>query len=388
MARNSEFYKGQRKKRNYAILPGMILLLLFALVIVLFYSTQKYAVITDDGVKIELPLLTGGTIASDENVAGTADVSYDVAEGISIQFDEPLYEARIRPTAGRRSSSVKAIYIPYEDLSEESVYSYADRLSTGNALLMNLKEKSGYLAWYSDTDTAYRYGLNMAAPDSKASLENVIKTLKEKKVYLVAQISCCRDELLGAHSDQVCLRNLYGMYYSDADGYWLDPYSTIVRNYTVELVRELWDMGFDEVVLADVRLPVAEPVDDGNGNKVSPFVYTMEMSTTPSNYGAVCGFAVHVAEELQDREKDKLLSIYLYTPPSLVGTDETTGQDGPLFMKMYDRIYYNTDKYTYSFNLQDMQPFVEIGNVKNRLVPVVQTYIPDNTSWVYIDIGE
>ena len=64
MARRSEFYKGRRKRRNYALIPGIILMLLFGAGVVLFYSTQKYAIIADDGVSIELPLLTGKTTAN------------------------------------------------------------------------------------------------------------------------------------------------------------------------------------------------------------------------------------------------------------------------------------------------------------------------------------
>ena len=55
MARNQEFYRGSRKKRNYAIVPFVILLGLLTLTVVLFYSMQKYAIISKDGVEIPMP---------------------------------------------------------------------------------------------------------------------------------------------------------------------------------------------------------------------------------------------------------------------------------------------------------------------------------------------
>ena len=67
MSRRSDFYKGRRKKRNFAIIPGVTLLLVFSVLIVLFYSTQKYAVISDDGVTIELPLLASGSKSYDDS---------------------------------------------------------------------------------------------------------------------------------------------------------------------------------------------------------------------------------------------------------------------------------------------------------------------------------
>ena len=65
--------------------------------------------------------------------------------------------------------------------------------------------------------------------------------------------------------------------------------------------------------------------------------------------------------------------------------DYTTGQNAVLFMKVYDRVYLETDKFTYPYNIEDMEGSVRIGNVYDRLVPVVVNYIPDNTSWVLVD---
>ena len=391
MAKKTDYYKGRRKKRNFAIIPIVVLMLLIAVAIVIFYAMQKYAVISDTGVRIDLPILTGNTTSSTSvssgSVSNAAAKEYEVVNA-NIVFDDADYST-IEPTAGKKVQPVKAIFIPYEDLGEESVMAYAARLSTGNALVLDLKEKSGYMAWYSESETATKYGLNMAAPDSKESLKRVVSTLKEDGVYLVAQICCCQDELLGGHSTQVCIKNQLQMYYFDENGYWLDPYSTIVRQYTIELVRELWDIGFDEVLLACVKHPVVEKVEDENGNMVRPVEYTMDMSTTPSPVGGVCGFAVNVAETLADYKEDgKFLSIYLDSPTALVKADTENGQNGPLFMKLYDRIYYKTDKYAYTYNVQDMSPSVKIGSVYNRLVPVVENYLPDNSSWVLIDVEE
>ena len=53
--------------------------------------------------------------------------------------------------------------------------------------------------------------------------------------------------------------------------------------------------------------------------------------------------------------------------------------------KVYDRIYYRTDKWTYTYNLQDMEGTITIGELHDRLVPVVINYLPDNSSWIYIE---
>ena len=65
MARKQEFYKGRRKRRNYAIIPSIIIVGLITLIVVLFYGMQKYAVITKEGVSIELPILNEGKTTID-----------------------------------------------------------------------------------------------------------------------------------------------------------------------------------------------------------------------------------------------------------------------------------------------------------------------------------
>ena len=147
-------------------------------------------------------------------------------------------------------------------------------------------------------------------------------------------------------------------------------------------------MGFDEVVLQNLAHPVLPEVETAEGTTVTPVTYTREMSTTPTPMGAVCGFAVYVADQLSDREDGKILSAYLNSSSALVKTDTANGQDSSLFLKVFDRVYYETDKYAYTYNVQDITPFCTRGNVKNRFVPVVINYLPDNTSWVLVDKSE
>ncbi len=45
-------------------------------------------------------------------------------------------------------------------------------------------------------------------------------------------------------------------------------------------------------------------------------------------------------------------------------------------------------KYTYTYTLSDVEPFVKIGKAENRLVPVVINYLPDNPSWILVDQEE
>ncbi len=371
MARAQEFYKGRRKRRNYAFLPFLILLALFSVILVLFYGMQKYAVISKDGVSIQLPILSDGSGTAVDSEGHTIREFQPVS--VPLSFDEPDF-SYVKSHAGENVQPVRGIFIPAVNVNSGKIIEYAARLVAGNALVLEMKPRSGVCLWESHAQMAEAYSLTQQN-EVTASMPEMIELLKSQNIYLVAQISCCIDELLPTRTTAYCIHTETGLNYSDGLGTWLDAYNLDLRTWIAEMVQELYDLGFDEVVLADVAHPsLAEAV---------PLQYTREISTTRSTVTAVCGLAAGVADKLRDREK--VLSIYCKTREALVRDDLTTGQNAVLFMKLFDRVYLETDKFTYAFNVEDIQNNVTVGSVYDRLVPVVVNYIPDNSSWVLVD---
>ena len=372
MARVQEFYKGKRKRRNYAVLPFLILLAVISVVLVLFYGMQKYAVISKDGVAIRLPILEDGqstTVDSEGHVVREFE-----KVSVPLVFEDADY-SYVRSKGGQFSPPVRAIFIPAENVNSNKIIEYAARLVAGNALMLEMKPRSGQTLWESHTHMAEAYSLTMQN-DVTAAMPEMIQMLKEKDIYLVAEISCCIDELLPTRTTAYCIHTETGLNYTDGLGTWLDPYSLDLRTWIAEMVRELWDLGFDEVVLKDVAHPsLAEAI---------PLLYSREISTPRSSTAAVCGLAAGVADLLYDRE-GKAVSIWCNTREALVRDDLTTGQNAVLFMSLFDRVYLDTDKYSYPYNVEDIESQVTTGNVYDRLVPVVINYIPDNTSWILVD---
>ena len=371
MARVQEFYKGRRKRRNYAFLPFLILLAVFSVILVLFYGMQKYAVISKDGVKIELPILSDGSSVTVDSEGHAVRQFQPVS--VPLTFDEADF-GYVKSNAGKNAPPVRAIFIPSVNVNPDKIIEYAARLVAGNALVLEMKPRSGVCLWESHAQMAMAYSLTQQN-DITAAMPEMIEKLKSQNIYLVAQISCCIDELLPTRTTAYCIHTETGLNFTDGLGTWLDAYNLDLRTWIAEMVQELYDLGFDEVVLADVAHPsLAEAI---------PLLYTREISTPRSTVAAVCGLAAGVADKLRDREK--VLSIYCKTREALVRDDFTTGQNAVLFMRLYDRVYLETDKYTYSYNVEDIANNVRVGNVYDRLVPVVVNYIPDNTSWVLVD---
>ena len=380
MARNSEFYKGRRKKRSYAIIPAAVIVGLIVLTVVLFYSMQQYAVISKDGVSVEPPILKNNeetTVDAEGNVVRVFD-----PVDTTITFDDPDY-SDVAAQVGEDVPAMRAIYVSSENITQEKLDEYVNRLSVGNALVLEMKPVSGNLMWDSQAQAARSYGLYVETDQTRQIPELIagLKSREDKDVYLVAEINVCRDALYASRSTTVCLRTELGGNYTDDEGAWLDPYNTELRQYVIDMCGELYDMGFDEVVLANVLHPTI--TDE------TTLVYTRDMSSPPSAVNAVCGLAMSVADALQDRTGR--LSIYCYSRKALVGPDTSNGQDATLFMKLFDRVYHPTDKGTYVYNMEDITSHVPLGKAEYRFVPVVINYLPspsDSISWVLIDKEE
>lgn len=377
MARVQEFYKGRRKRRNYAFIPFIVLLFLFSLSMVLFYGMQKYAVITDDGVSVELPILKDPNSTTVDSQG--REIKNFAKVPTEIIFDEPDY-SNVKAKPDPNAPPVRAIFVPAANISRDKLLEYAARLVSGNALLLEMKPRSGEMLWESHTQMAMAYSLSMPT-ERTSQMPELIQLLKDEEIYLVAQISCCIDETLPTRTTAFCLQTETGMLYRDEKGTWLDAYNMEMRTWIAEMVQELYDLGFDEVVLADLGHPVL-PEENPPVLK-----YTREISTPRSTDLASCGLAAGVAKLLEDRESG-VLSIYCDSLTGLVKTDVSTGQNAPYFMKLYDRVYLKTDKYAYSYNVGDIQPHTQYGNVYDRLVPVVDNYIPENSSWILVDVEE
>ena len=65
MAKSLEFYKGRRKRRDMTIIPMIVVVMIVTAVVVLFYSMQKYAVITKDDVSVEMPFMQKEDVETD-----------------------------------------------------------------------------------------------------------------------------------------------------------------------------------------------------------------------------------------------------------------------------------------------------------------------------------
>ena len=88
-------------------------------------------------------------------------------------------------------------------------------------------------------------------------MDELIRQLDSKGMYLIARLPALRDYSFGLSSTSNGLFVSSGAYlWADDDYcYWLDPTKEGTVTYLVQIVTELKNLGFDEVVFDEFRFP-------------------------------------------------------------------------------------------------------------------------------------
>lgn len=363
MARNpSEFYSGKRKKSGPAFLVSLVILSVIAFAILLFYGLQKYLVISNSGLYLDIPLIseTGQSTSDDDGII-TRDFEPVNAELI---IGEPDY-GNIKASAGEGLGAIKAVFVPFESCTEDNLPAYVDRAGSNGALLLDLKTVSGQLAWSSQTETALGYGTS-----GTLELAPLISSLHERGITVAVRLCCFVDDLLASRYGDVCLHKADGTAFSDDSGKWLDPTSTVVKQYIISLCRELTSMGVDEIVLNAMRMPETQ----------ESFAFAGKTSAASTPETAISGFAISLARSLKQTGAN--VSVQVNTDAAMQGVDTVTGQNADLFLKIFPRVYRLADKDTAAAGVGTVSGMIALGEAKYRFVPMCYDGAPDTSCYV------
>lgn len=362
MARSNgpEVYRGRRKRLNVLGVVFGALAALILLTVVLFFGLQKYIVFEHDGVRVALP----GAAAGEDGPLPNDETAPEQVNAV-LEITDPDYSA-VPAAAGEGLANMAAVFVPAQDVSMSGVGRYMSVMSSygANALVLEVKPVSGQLVWASSSPTAAAYSLN-GTLDLEAMVAALRQQDEDDELYLVAQLSCCIDGLLAERCPSAALRFATGAAYADSEGAWLDPYSATVSAYLTELCSELAEMGFDELLLKSLSLPITEEA----------IGFSVELSSTPTPEAAVCGLAVELTNALE--AYDIPVSAILDTTSLRSGLADKSGQNLELFGKVFDRLCSATDSAWLSgVDRDSIDQYLTLGSLETRYVPIMN-YVPE-----------
>jgi hypothetical protein len=143
-----------------------------------------------------------------------------------------------------------------------------------NAVVLDAKSYSGATTYPSRVKLAQEIAAGRSPPIP--DLSRAIRFAHERGIYVFARLTCFHDPSLAARARRTSIRSASGA--TAAIG-WVDPASVEVQDYLVDQVRELVDLGVDEVQLDYVRFPVEDlggavmlPPDGHRSRAIASFV--------------------------------------------------------------------------------------------------------------------
>ena len=362
---NNLFYKGKRKRLGpvYILAYGIAIFLL--MVFVIFFSFQKYIVYSQEGVSVKHPLVHDDGYKVEKD--GT--IRFDTVDA-NLQILESNYDS-VKSVAGGELPELKALYVPMNLISPENIDKFVEIMGEYDAtgLVLEVKPPSGQLLWASDSDTAAAYSTN-----GSYDLGELVSRLHSKDIYVAALMSVNVDQLFAERSSLNALLTGDHAIFADDMGLWVDPYSTAVRTYTIELLHSLENLGFDEVFLDNVRVPSTDGF----------LGYSVQLSFTPTPTNAACSMALYIGRTMQN---SKMHVSAILSPQTLheEGGAEITGQNPAVFAKAFDRLCCLTDSAgQYNYDRSKFESAFDSDSLGERF-PSFLNYRPDSaSSWIVV----
>lgn len=151
-------------------------------------------------------------------------------------------------------SIIRGVYInPYQASKKgylEKIFLKADS-GLINAIIVDLKSDYGFLSYASDIQLAK----DIQAIKRYIDVDFLIKNAALHKLKVIARIVCFRDDYLSQYSDYGIL-NDSGEVWLDKKGLaWTNPYKEEVRNYLIEVAKEIAEFGIKSIAFDYIRFP-------------------------------------------------------------------------------------------------------------------------------------
>lgn len=244
--RGYDTYRGRSTATDKLRVTAVVLFALVLLVGAGLLFGQRYIVYTDNGLRLDLPFLQQKEQTQPEPELGKVTV---VVEPEQSEPDPPQQP----PQIPEKIQPLQAVELPLEAVADGTVLEQA-KAQGANAIILDMKDDWGKLGYFSALPIAQQAGANV----QPAGINEAIQALAAEDITLIARVSCFRDHSLAGDMAYAIETNP-GRRWCDLDVVrWSNPAKAPVRSYLAQVVRELAELGFDEIVLERWGFPSQE----------------------------------------------------------------------------------------------------------------------------------
>jgi hypothetical protein len=234
------------------------------------------------------------------------------------------------PYSPHPDSIIRGVYInAYQAGNKnylERIFAQADS-GLINTIVVDFKSDYGFLSYASDLELAKKHW----AIKPYIDLDYLVKQASLHNVKLIARVVCFRDNYLSQNNKFAIFDDSGEVWYDNKEIAWINPYLERVRDYLLEVTKELVDRGITSIAYDYIRFPCDGEVwrirlTGVTGPRYKPIIQFLKQVREEVDIEiGVCvfGFAVwqHLKPEGQDIERmaDYIDILYPMLYPSHFG---------------------------------------------------------------------
>lgn len=240
-------YRGNRRRVGFLI-PTLIILCVLAAITLIYLNANL--TVTEKGTELRLPfsektILIGGDKEKVEDVPLIIEEAQP--SGLESKEEPDEYKTRIETS----------IFLPMDVVLDSDTLDTSLELlkdSSINTVVLEVKADDGKLAFKTSDPTAVEYNINQ---EDGTQLADALAKIKAAGLNAVAQISCFRDDLMPREAQTLACRSKKKVIWLDEDECtWLNPYSDSAREYIINVIEDVCEIGFSEILLTHLSFPM------------------------------------------------------------------------------------------------------------------------------------
>jgi hypothetical protein len=151
-----------------------------------------------------------------------------------------------------------------------------------NAMVIDVKDDHGKISYHMDSAMAKEIG---STTNTISDIDTLVKTLKEKDIYLIARIVAFKDPYLAEQRQDLAVKNPDGTLFRDSNGEaWVNPYKKDVWDYLAEVATEAAKAGFDEIQFDYIRFSTGQGISKADFGEEAKIISKEEIITQFTKY--------------------------------------------------------------------------------------------------------
>lgn len=261
-------YRGRRTITDALKFIAVALAVIVVLVLAGMFYCQRYIVYTDEGPKLELPPFL--EVFRREKREPNGSSSLPDPSDVSIVIDPDRSRPEPEPDTPEEAGYI--LELPVSDVVNGAAAARLEE-AKAEALVLQVKDSGGRLAWRSDLYPARRAEVN--APQSN---NDALKQWNDGAWYTIARVCCFRDDSVPYFMNNLALRRGEYNWRDELGLRWLSPAQKDAQAYIAGLCGELAALGFDEILLEQFHFPTQGNLENiKQGDRYDPAHFTGEL---------------------------------------------------------------------------------------------------------------